>query len=302
MKKWCFGLLLFLATTFFSGCSIFDWNAKAGLQVITSDNVAAHVYLDGKLIDKTPFINRELKANEYTLLIKPDDSQLASYETKLSLKKGLLTVVTWKLGKRPETSGGVIYEMEKLTDNKNSELSLTTIPDGAIVHVDGKAQGFSPVLLEHLSAGEHEYEVTLPSYEVQKNTINVVQGFRMNITLKLAKQEYTPTTDNASPDVTPSATPSAQLTVSPSPTASPSADLNPAIPKPKIRIKPTGYFENGQESLHVRNDPTPESTSPGLAKVGSEYKYLNTLLDGWYKIEFNGKPAWVSGQYVELIQ
>ncbi len=301
MKKWCLALILLVSATFFSGCSILSWNAKAGLQVITSDNVPAHVYLDGKLIDKTPFINRELKANEYTLEIKPDDSQLAPYETKVSLKKGLLTVVTWKLGKRPETSGGVIYEMEKLTDNKNSELSLTTIPDGAIVQVDGKAQGFSPVLLEHLSAGEHEYEVSLPSYEVQKNTINVVQGFRMNITLKLAKQEYLPPA-NSPDEIVPTATPSAQTSVLPGTIASSSSDLNPSVPKPKIRIKLTGYFENGKEALHVRNDPTPESMSPGLAYVGSEYPYLNQLMDGWYKISFNGKIGWVSGQFVELIQ
>jgi len=268
---------------------------------MTSDGVPAHVYLNGKLIDKTPFISRELLAGEYTLQIKPDDSQLASYETKVSLKKSLLTVVTWKLGNRPETSGGVIYEMEKLTDSKSSELSITTIPDGGIVQVDGKAQGFSPILLEHLSAGEHAYEVTLPSYDAQRHTINVVQGLRMNVTLKLAKQDNksTPTLIEEMPPI---ASETAQIIPDVVLVATKASELNPTIPKPKIQIKPTNYFQNGQQVLNARQDPTPEGISLGFVIAGSEYPYLNQKLDGWYRINFNGQQAWVSGQYVELIQ
>ncbi len=320
MKKWLFGLIFLIGATVFSGCSVLSFNQKGGLQVTASDNEPAHVYLDGKLAGTTPYVDKELKPKDYTLEIRPDNTQLATYETKVSVKNNLLTYVAWKLGNRPETSGGVIYEMEKLTDNKSSELSINTIPDGSIVQVDGKAQGFSPVLVEHLSAGEHEYEVSLPSYQVQKNTINVVQGFRMNISLKLAKQENvpsaTPAAEQAMGDVseviaTGSATPKPTATPSATPklgtTASSSAvvaDPHPEIPKPKILIKPTGYTDpaSGKEALHVRNSASPDSTSPGLVFVGEEYPYLKQFLDGWYKITYKGGVGWVSGQYVQLIQ
>ena len=302
MKKWLAGLTLLISSTIFAGCSILNLNANAGLQVITTDSIPAHIYLNGKLADKTPYINKELKAGEYTLEIKPDDDQLSTYDTKISLKSGLLTVVTWKPGSRPETSGGVIYEMEQLTDKKNSELSLTTIPDGSIVQVDGQAKGFSPVLVEHVSPGEHQYEVSLPSYETQKNTINVVEGFRMNITLKLAKQEYVaPANSSASASVAVPLPIGNLLATGSGQIATNSGTTNDLVPAPKVKIKPTGFHQNGQELLHVRVDPDPGSNEVGLAVVGQEYPYLNQTLDGWYKINLNGKTGWVSGQFVQLI-
>jgi len=193
--------------------------------------------------------------------------------------------------------------MEQLTDKKNSELSLTTIPDGSIVQVDGKPQGFSPILLEHVSPGEHEYEVSLPSYEVQKNTINVVQGFRMNITLKLAKQEYVPVATSSAETNSLIASSSATATSSGKVIAASTiatASSKPII-GPKIKIKPTGFHQNGQEVLHVRVDADPTSSEVGVALVGSEYPYLKQLVKGWYKINFNGKDGWVSQQFSELL-
>jgi len=195
-------LLVFscLSCVFLSGCNPADWKAKSGLQVTTND-VPASLFLDGKYLDKVPYINNDIKPGEYTLEIRPDSSQLVSYTTKVSLKNGLLTVVVWKPGDRPETSGGVLYEMEKLGNPKQSQLSLVTIPDSAIIHVDGESKDFAPVLIDSISAGEHGYEVSLPSYETQKNTINVLEGYRMNVTVKLARQDLTPA---ATPEASPS--------------------------------------------------------------------------------------------------
>lgn len=306
MQKWLVGLFLLMSGVLFSGCSVLELNAKGGLQVITSDGVPAQVYLDGKLADKTPYINKELKPGEYTLQIKPDDPSLATYETKVSVKNKLLTFVTWKLGNRPETSGGSIYELEKLTNKKNSELSITTIPDGSIVKVDGKAQGFSPVLLEQLNPGEHVFEVSLPSYEMQKNTININQGYRMNVTVKIPKQEYKALETASTSSQTVISTSSAGLTASPTPPASKiasaSAETDPSVPKPKVHITPTDYFVDGKESLNVRKGPAPDSGNIGVVYSGKEYPYLNEYLDGWYKINFNGQTGWVSGQYVQLIK
>jgi uncharacterized protein YgiM (DUF1202 family) len=308
----------------FSGCSILDLYKKSGLQVITND-IPSSVYLDEKLLDKTPYINKELKPGEYSLEVRPDDPKLYPYKTKVSLKSGLLTVVSWKPGPRPETSGGVIYEMEQLSDSHKSELSLTTIPDGAIVHVDGQAQGFAPILMESISKGEHEYEVKLPSYETQKHTINVLEGYKMIVTLKLAKEEYgsgegTDATSSAalaspsatskpsaspspsaktspSPSVSPSPSPKTSLKVSPSPVASPVT-----VAKPKVVIKSTGFKQDGQEGLRVRSVPGAGGAEIGFAPTGSEYSYLQESQAGWYKISFAGQEGWVSGQYSQLLQ
>ena len=108
--------LLVISTMFLSACNPFA-KKKAGLQVMTND-IPASVFLDGQYIEKTPYIGKELQPGNYLLKIQPDDSNLTSYETTINLRSGLLSVVIWKPGNRPETSGGVIYEMEKLSSSK----------------------------------------------------------------------------------------------------------------------------------------------------------------------------------------
>lgn len=316
MRNWRVLLIVLFSSLWLSGCSLLD-KSKAGLQVITND-VPSSVYLDGKYLDKTQYINKELKPGEYTLEIRPDNPALVPHSMKVSLKKGILTVVTWKPGNRPETSGGVIYEMEKLRDRNKSELSITTIPDGAIIHVDGEARGFAPVLIEQISPGEHEYTVELPSYETQKNTINVLKGFRMNISVKMGKQEFglvEPTFDpvdatNSATLATPSA--SAQPSGSPAPRTSPSpsprSSVKPSpspvstLPRPKVKILKTGFMQNGEEVLRVRASAGPGGAEVGFAPVGSEYTYTGKTQNGWHEIQFNGELGWVSGQYAQLLE
>jgi len=281
MKKILRQISLFLGlcscSLLLSGCALSDITQKSGLQVISS-NVPSSIYLDGKYLNKTPYINKEIKAGDYTVALHPDDPTLASYETKISLKPGILSVVIWKPGTRPETSGGVTYEMEKLPYSKKSELSLITIPDSGIIRVDDQNKGFAPILVENISPGEHQYEVTLPSYEGQNHTINVLEGYRMNVTVKLAKLNLVPTQ---------------------SPQASASASA--ATASATIKIKSTGFFLNGQEVVKVRDAPNAFSNEVGTAAVGTVYPYKQISVDGWYKIEFNVKDGWVSEHFAQLL-
>src|SRR5258708_5162266 len=240
MKRFRFFIfcLLFLTSAIvFSACNPQDWKAKAGLQVETkmgNDDIPASIFLDGKYLEKTPYANNDIKPGDYTLEIRPDNPGLVPYQTAVSLKKGVLTFVLWNPGDRPETSGGVIYETEQLKDSRDSQLSVTTIPDGGIIRVDDQAKGFAPVLVEHTSAGEHSYEVSLPSYETQKNTVNVLEGFRMNVTVKLARQIFDTTTasasaNSASSSATLVATTSATVTATTSATAKTKTTTSSAI-------------------------------------------------------------------------
>ncbi len=310
MGKLRFLALMIFAGVLFAACDPREWKAKAGLQVQT-DEVPASLFLDGKYLEKTPYINKEMRPGNYSLEIRPDNPALVPYQTIISLKKGVLTFVTWKAGTRPETSGGVIYEMEALKDPRDSQLSLTTIPDGAIIRVDDQAKGFAPVLVEHISAGEHSYEISLPSYETQKNTINVLEGFRMDVTVKLARQTFTNPTAAPSPSgsASPSATPSVLGVTTASPSAKPSSSPSPSpvvqtttLPKPKVHIQPTKFLQDGKEVLRVRETPNAGANTIGYVPVGNEYPYLKEFVDGWYKISFDGKTGWVSMQYAQLME
>jgi len=302
MKRLLKYFSLFLVSIFlFSGCTLLGPN-KAGLQVMSAD-IPASIFLDGQYVEKTPLINKELKPGDYVLRIEPEDTTLSSYETKVNLKKGLLTVVTWKPGERPETSGGVIYEMEKLPKNNTSQLQLISIPDRAIVSLDGGDKDFAPLLIEDIAAGHHDFEVSLPSFDTQKHTINVLPGYKMLVTVKLAKQSL-----STSETVTKEATESAEViaTASAQPadkTATKSAQttlIKKVTTGPKVTINKTGFFVNSKEVLRVRDSVGSAGKELGYAPVGNEYEYLGQTQSNWYQINFDGQTGWVSGQYSTL--
>lgn len=166
-KKLGFVLILLTSSVLFSACSNpLDRRNVGGLQVITQD-VPSSLFLDGQYLDKTPYINKTIKPGTYTLKIEPDNTNLVAHEAVITVRKGLLTVVTWKPGARAETSGGVVYEMEPIAGGK-TELSFTTIPDNAIIRIDEGEQKFSPLVVADLEPGHHQLEVSLPSYVTQK--------------------------------------------------------------------------------------------------------------------------------------
>jgi hypothetical protein len=274
-------VLVLLAALFLGGCDPFAYKRKAGLQVITND-INSSLFLDGEYLDKTPYINKEIKPGTYTLRIQPDDPTLSPYETTISLQKGLLSVVIWKPGKRPELSGGVIYEMEKLPSRSATELSLVTVPDNAIVTIDKQPKDFAPLLKTGIEPGPHEFEVSLPSYESQKHTINMVAGHKVSVTLKLAKNAVDGDSATA-----PSTSASPSTTAKPGTTATSSAQTrSAALTGPRVKIKPTGFFQNSQEVVRVREKPANSAKELGFAVVGSEYAYLKETQDGWHKISF----------------
>lgn len=301
-------LLLVMSLTL-AACNPLANKAKAGLQVMTNE-IPASLFLDGQYLDKSPYISKEIQPGTYSLRIQPDDSKLASYETTITLEKGLLGVVVWRPGDRPETSGGVIFEMSKLADRKRTELVVSSIPDGAIIAVDDRSKEFAPVTYTDLPPGQHEITISLPSYEAIKHTVNLVEGHRVTVTVKLAK-----TTAELGPITTTSLTASGSATASTSAitnVSSASSKTAPASARtasaaaqttgPKVKIKPTGYKVNGQEVLRVRESPSNSGAEIGVVPVNTLYPYTGKTTDGWHNLEFNGESGWVSGQYAEIIR
>lgn len=310
MKKLRLLLLLLFASLIFTACNPIENKMKGGLQIITND-VSISIFLDGQYIDKSPYINKTLQPGEYILRLEPDNQDLVAYETPINLRKGLLTVVTWKPGNSPETSGGVIYELEPSNNKKTAEVSFISIPDNTIIQFDNQEKQFSPLIMSDLEPGHHEFEANLPSYETQKHTINLVAGHRLNIHLKLAKNglavdvlsEPTPTDiiDTKQTAGSASASPSAAISREKflSNTASPSGKTQTGD---RVKILSTNFYINGEEVLRVRDAAGTSGKELGFAKVNNEYPYLSEEKNAWYKIEFNNQTGWVSQQYSKLIE
>lgn len=311
-----FILILLASVFFFSACNPLELKNKAGLQVITND-VPVSIFLNEQFLGKTPFLTKDLKPGDYTIKIEPEDSQLVSYETSIKLRKGMLSVVTWTPGKTLAESGGVIYELEKLPDRNKTEISVMSIPDGAIISLNNGSKEFAPFTSENEQPGHHEFEATLPSYVTQQHTINLDKGFRLNILVKLAKdnvidEEVVPVNQpNPSPSPTiehrslnEAATPSGSVQGATT-TATSSAPLRKAptsidLSGRKVLIKPTGYIENGKEVVKVRAAANSGAAVIGLAESGKEYPYLEEQTTNWLKLEIGTKQGWVTTQYAQI--
>ncbi|MCA9369401.1 MAG: PEGA domain-containing protein [Pseudomonadales bacterium] len=305
LKKIFSLLILFVTAVFLSGCSL-KKDSKAGLQVITHD-VPSSVFIDGQYLNKTPLIEKNLAPGKHTIRIEPEDPDYLPYETEVTLNPGVLTVVTWKSATRPEQMGGVIYEMEKINSKDTSEVSFVTIPDGAIITLAGQEKEFSPVTIPNVQPGQLEYEITLPSYETQSHSIEVAAGYRMIISVKLAKLDPNATRDASQkiPEEELQASESAETTEPPKEESAKEATASGqtllSISSQLVEITSTNFFQDGKEVLRVRDNPGANGSEIGLAEVGKKYPYLGVEQSGWYKISFETKEGWVSASYAKII-
>lgn len=297
--------------TFLAGCSLpFQKKEVSGLQV-TTDGIAATVYLNGNKSGTTPYSDQTLKPGSYTVRLEPDDSELATYETSVNLYPTTLAVMNWTFGKTTETSGGIIYELEPLKRKKDANFSLASIPDGAIVKVDDVSQGFTPVLMKSMTPGTHRFLVTLPSYKDAEDSINVAEGFQMDVTVKLAKQKASVIPDEDVMTASDEASSSAQVATSsakkgtptPTPKVSATPKLSPSPTKASTSSatgKTVTITETGTGWLRVREKSEGNSAELAKVDVGETFTFFDTQ-DGWYEIEYEkGKKGWVSSKYVKV--
>jgi hypothetical protein len=319
MTKLFLGVVILTSGFLFSGCNPLERKNKAGLQVITND-VVVSIFIDDQFLGKTPFLTKDLKPGEYSIKLEPENTKLIPYETTLNLRKGMLSVVTWKPGRTLTESGGVIYELEKLADKNKNEVSVLSIPDGAIISIDGQGKQFAPYIEENLEEGNHDFEISLPSYETQNHTINIVKGHRLNILVKLAKDnvlhldepEVSPTPEASNSGImrktTLEATQAGAVQGATIALPSPQATSQPlrqqanntSTTGDKVLIKKTNYFENNKEVLKVRDASTSAGKVIGFVESGKEYPYLAQQTQNWIKLSLGSKEGWVSSLYAEI--
>ncbi len=286
MRKVIFITFLLLSSLVFAGCNPLEWKQQAGLQVITQD-VPASLFIDDQYLDKTPYVNKKIKPGNYTLRIVPDDSSLVPYDIPIVLHKGTITVIEWQPNISLETSGGTIYEMTKANETK---LEFQTIPNNAILTIDGGVKQFSPLVINDIAEGNHAFEVSLPSYVTQQKAVNVIKNYHITLTAILAKEFSNP------PDQEPTPEPTETIA---SDSAQPTSLLGKQSQK-TVQILKTDFFVNDQEVLRVRKEPTSVAEELGFAQVGKFYPYKEEVT-GWLGIEFNGQLGWVTTQFSQIV-
>lgn len=294
-------LIITLSSLILGGCTLKELFVKSPSILEISTTPESTVYLNGEKKGNTPYSNKELKAGSYTLKLVPSsDSNLQSYETKLTQISNATTVISHSFAQSELDSSGYTLQFEQ---DKSGEtyLSIISDPDNTTVNIDDAPYGFTPLSKIKTSPGSHSLLVSSPGYIKQSVTLNAAKGYNLIANFKLANETLTLTpspspssSDIASASATPSIKPSPSPSIKPSPSPSPVV----IMPKPYVLIG-----ETGTGWLRVRKDASGSSDELGKADTGEKLKYLGESTDlGWHKIEFEGKVGWVSGKYVTLVK
>lgn len=286
MKKIGLILILILVPFLFSGCSL--KKQPAALQ-INSTPVAA-VFINGKNVGKTPYLDRNVTAGEITLKLIPESTaqSLSSWEGKIKLVGGVLSVINREFAETQEASSGEILTLEPIRDKKSASLAVVTTPDGAVVMVDGQNRGFTPLVLDKISAGERQISLTLTGYGERVIKAKAFNGYKLVVNSKLAQETEPIPTPTLEAGLSPTPTKKVTVTPTPKPKTTPAAGQVTVV----VKGTPAGW-------LRVREEAS--SSSKELARVdeGDEFTLLEEK-NGWYKIAYEqGKEGWISGQYVE---
>lgn len=278
--------------TLLSACTL-PWQKKAALQVNSIPK--ATVFVEGKEKGTTPFEEKNLSAGEVTLKLVPETTavSLSPWERKVKLVGGVMTVVNWEFGQDEQKSAGEILTLEKSKDKESASLSVVSIPDSAVVRLDGEAKGFTPLPLEKITAGEREVVVSTNGFQERTIKAKLVDGYQLTVDVKLAKKEEEEKKEEE-PSATPTPTPKAGAKATPSlkPTPTGPTPTPPARPYVMIKDTPTGW-------LRVRAKASTASEEIAKVNPGEMYPLLDEE-SGWYQIRYaEGKEGWISGKYAE---
>ena len=188
MKKFLIIVIILVFSLVLGGCTIpFVGNQKKAALQITS-NPKTTVFLDDERLGSTPFFNDKIKAAEYKIKLVPEnDAGNLSWEGKVKLVGGVLTVISRDLGDGEETSSGYVLSLEPRTDKSKASAAVITKPDGAVVAVDGEPKGFAPLNIEDLDEGEHNLVISSPGFVEKSVKAKLIKGYKLIASVQLAR-------------------------------------------------------------------------------------------------------------------
>jgi hypothetical protein len=259
---------------------VFQDTGKGALQVTAQP--ISKVYLDGTYIGNTPLCKCEattmIRGGEYTIKLVPLDTGMNEFQEKITITKGVLTVVDRKFAKGTGSEGSII-SLTPLSNKKATELLVISFPSNAEVLVDSNTTGNSPISLKNLTISDHTLKVKKDGYKDKNVRIRTPAGYKLTTTVYLGLGEGTAPT----PTVQPQATPSAAVSGTPTPTAK-------TVGRVTILQTPNGF-------LRVRQQPSLTALEITRVNTGESFT-LTGEQTGWYKIKLqDGTEGWISAQF-----
>ena len=143
-----------------------DTPAQPGAMDLRSVPDGASVVMGEKYLGKTPLSVSALLPGTYDVIFSQFGYE--KFSTRVTVEAGRIT----------EVSATLVPDM--------GSLAITSVPSGASVLVDGGNKGITPVIAENLTGGNHTIAVSLDGYISQQQTVKVVTGQTMPVTIGLS--------------------------------------------------------------------------------------------------------------------
>ncbi|OIO14864.1 hypothetical protein COV53_06945 [Candidatus Gottesmanbacteria bacterium CG11_big_fil_rev_8_21_14_0_20_37_11] len=276
-KKLLFIILIIIVVFAFVGyqfISKMQLGAVSGLKVVSSPS--ADVFLNDKLIGKTPYEGKHA-AGEYVLKLIPEDtsSQVVSWQGKIVLQPSLLTYVKRELGSSELTSSGDMLFLEKISGSE-AQIVVLSSPDASKVIIDGQEKGITPLVLRDVASGENDVAISSPGFVGRTVRVQTMQGYKVTVNFQMALSGDSALVEGVTP------TPGGEIT---------QGDKQYVL----IKDTPTGF-------LRVRSGPSTSAKEIGRVKPGEKSVFIEEQ-EGWYKINYEeGKEGWISNRYAEKVK
>lgn len=278
MGKKIVAIILILAGAGAIGFGVFSYfqgkKPNAGLRIESTPT--SLVYVDNVQLGQSP-LEKIFKSGEVTVKLIPTSTSLAltSYQTKVRLTSNTYTVVKRDFGDSDLASSGEVVNLEPQSGKIASLAVVTSSPDSASVTLDGQPQGFSPLLIPSVPAGDHQIGISAPGFSPRTVFAKAVLGYKLNVNAKLATLP------------------------APSPSPTPTATASATLDKPYVEIKdtPTGF-------LRVRQTASTGAKEVGRVDPGEKYPLLDKA-SGWYLIKIDldaTSSGWISAQYADIFK
>lgn len=235
---------------------VFGIKQKGGISILSQPD-GAQVFLDKAEVGKTPYENKDLDSKEYLIKLQKDAK---NWQGKVTLTAGTLTVINRELSENIASSSGEI-----LTLKQGKGLTVISNPADALVEVDGKSYGKTPINLD-IASGEHIIGISHSNYLKRSIKANLPDNFNLIVSADLALSE---------------------------------ADLT-AISTPAITVTPQVVVKNTPTNfLRVRDKPSLLGKEIGQVKPGDILILLEEQ-NGWDRVRLSdGTEGYVSSSYVE---
>lgn len=256
-----FGILFFLDRK----------TGKGALQVTSVPQ--SKVYLDSKLLGTTPLcvcdLEQMLGVGDYIVKLVPMQGNFRPFAEKITINKGTLTVVDRTFIDSGESDGSII-SLIPLSNKRDIEVLVVSMPDKANVFLDNNPVGATPLLLKQVSESDHDLRMTRDGYKDKSIKIKTALGFRLSSLVFLG----------VNADLSNSSV--ASISAAPSPTD--------VITRVLILNTPTGF-------LRVREGNSITSSEIAQVKPGESYELIEEK-DNWFKIKLtDGRKGWISSSY-----